>query len=138
MLTCPGAGRSSWLTLLGLGVVAVVGRAGDARACSPPCETSVAVPLVASMPGNLVSFRVTLDNPETLSLATAAGAPILTHIVTRAGDRLFEPVEPFGAESSLVLTYTRCPGDVAQLGEFAFTTDEPSDIELRPSALDVL
>jgi hypothetical protein len=90
------------------------------------------------MPGNLVSFRVTLDNPETLSLATAGGDPIATHIVTRGGDRLFEPVEPLDADRDLVLTYTRCPGAAAELGEFAFTTDEPSNIELRRSELDVL
>jgi hypothetical protein len=127
-----------WLTLLGVSAVAVVGRAAPARACSPPCETSVAVPRVSSMPGNLVSFRVTLDNPETLSLATAGGDAIPSHIVTRAGDRLFEPVEPLGAGGGLVLTYTMCPGAGAELREFAFTTDEASTVELRPSRLEVV
>lgn len=89
------------------------------------------------MPSNLVSFKVTLDNPETLGLATAGGDSIPTHIVTLAGDRLLEPVEPLAAGSDIVLTYTICPGTGA-VREYAFTTDEPSDIELRPSELDVL
>jgi hypothetical protein len=137
VFTRPRVARCMRLTLLGLAISAAIGRAAPARACSPACQTSVAVPSVSSMPGNLVSFKVTLDNPETLSLATAGGDRVATQIVSRGGDRLFEPVEPLAAGSDLVLTYTVCPGTGA-LQKYAFTTDEPSDIELGPSELAVL
>lgn len=127
------------LTLLGLAVSAAVARSSPAKACTPACPTSVAVPNVSSIAGNLVSFEVTLDDPETLSLATAGGELIPTQIVSRAGDRLFEPVVPLAAGTNLVLTYTVCPGNGAStLGRYEFTTAEPSAIELRPAELAVV
>ena len=138
MFTRRCAGRSWWLELSVLTAAAALGHAAPVHACTAPCGTSVAVPGVSSMPGNLVSFKVTLDDPAVLSLATAGGDPIATHIVTRGGDRIFEPVEPLGAGRDLVLTYTMCPGAEAELHELPFTTDEPSNIELRPSALQVV
>jgi hypothetical protein len=136
MFTRLRAGSCLRLTFLGLAVTAAVGHAAPARACSPGCQTSVAVPSVGSLPGNLVSFKVLLDDPETLSLATAGGDAIATHIVTRGGERMFEPVEPLAAGSNLVLTYSECPGS-GRLAEYAFTTGERSEIELRPSELAV-
>lgn len=130
--------RSLLCTLSGLAAAAVVVHAAPARACTPACPTSVAIPRVSAMPGNLVSFKVTEAEPATLSLATADGDPIATHIVTRAGDRIFEPVEPLGTGGGLVLTYTVCPGPWQTLAEFAFTTEQPSDVELQPSQLEVV
>lgn len=91
------------------------------------------------MPGNLVSFEVTQEDPGTLLLETQAGEPVATHIVTRGGDRLFEPIAAIPAGTSLVLTYAVCPGaQSSQVGRYAFTTSEPDTVELQAAKLDLI
>src|SRR5689334_1475284 len=80
---------------------ALLGRVASAQACTLPCEASVAFPSVRSIPANLISFKVAVDEPGTLSLAKADGEPIATHIVMRGGERIFEPVEPPAAGQGL-------------------------------------
>src|SRR5688572_14606694 len=110
-----------------------------AEACSPAfCRSPVQLPPSPWMPGNLVYFKVLVDDPGALSLRTAAGEPIAASIRTIGNDRVFAPEQPITAATELVLEYALSCGLEQQAQAFEFTADQPQEINLVPAQLVVV
>lgn len=105
----------------------------SARACPSVCFHPLRLfSSGASIPGNLVYFKVFVDRPIELSLKTADGTVIPASIRTIGNDRVFAPDEPIPPDTLVVLTYPShaCGGDADKI-DFAFRTRESQEIALQ-------
>jgi hypothetical protein len=112
-------------------------RACPARCIRPPLRT---FDDGAYTPGNLVYFKVLVDDPGQLSLKTADGKEIPANIRMIGPDRVYAPVEPIPADTSVVLTEpsTSCAVPGSSLPEtvtYEFHTRAPLEIQLRDAGL---
>jgi hypothetical protein len=109
-----------------------------ASACSPPlCPSSVRVPPMPYLPGNLVYFQITGDDPPEIALRTAEGEPIAASIRTIGTDRVFAPEQPIAEGTQLVLEYTvPCLPEPLQQ-QFEFMASAPVAMEFNPGRLEI-
>jgi hypothetical protein len=131
----------------GLGALTVVAAgalvstlAARASACSPPlCPSPVRLAPTHYLPGNLIYFQISGDDPAAIALRTADGEPVAASIRTIGADRVFAPEQPIAEGTQLVLEYSlEClsgpsPGTLQQTFEFMATA--PGEIELNPAQL---
>jgi hypothetical protein len=109
-----------------------------AHACSQPCPVPIQLPRGTQLPGNLIYFKVLVDDPGELALHTAAGEPIAASIRTIGNDRIFAPEAPVAEGTELVLEYeSQCPLPPASPSSFSFLVSAPGAPELRPAALEI-
>lgn len=111
-----------------------------ARACSTAaCGPPVRLAGMEFVPGNLVYFEITAENPAAMTLRTAAGEPIPASIRTIGNDRVFAPDAPIPPETDVVLEYEEsCHSSSTQppgRGEFAFRTIEHRPVTFQPGHL---
>lgn len=131
---------ASWYRAVGLSVAlcSTLCYTPPASACAgPECLPPVRLPGLTSMPGNLVYFQVSSDDPGVLALRTAAGDPIAANTRMLGGDRVFAPDAPIPANTDVVLEYREhCyDGPASESSTFSFHTTEAAEIELRPALL---
>lgn len=144
-MTASLSGALAWTRLGCLGVttaaVALLGDVEVARACSwPACSVPLRLPGIEFIPGNLVRFEVTADNPGAMSLRTEAGEPIPASLRTIGGDLVFAPEAPIAPFTTVVLDYEQAcypgyGGEPAPPGQFTFQTLEHAQITLQPGSL---
>jgi MYXO-CTERM domain-containing protein len=124
--------------------VAVVGRVETAAACRFPCESPVRLQGMEYVPGNLVYFQVTADNPGSMALRTDVGEPIPASLRTMGGGRVFAPDAPIEPGTNVVLEYALVcypgsdidrEGDVPTLGEFAFETSDHAPLTVQEGSM---
>jgi hypothetical protein len=101
---------------------------GRARACSisscnPPIRLFGAEGMY--VPGDLVYFKVLVDDPGTLLLRTANGEPIEASIRIIGNDRVFAPTDAIAPETDVVLEYTMACAEPVE-SSYAFITTEPA------------
>lgn len=129
---------SSWQRRARLGILAgaaLFGHAGEASACSKFCQDAPIrlFPQTAEIPGNLVYFKVLVDDPGSLTLTTAKGERLRASVRRIAGDRVFAPDQPVPAGVELVVHYQqRCLGKILEQTQ-AFKTASPAEPMLRPA-----
>jgi hypothetical protein len=128
------------LAVLAVGA-AVSAVAERASACSlDPCPSSVRLPPMPYLPGNLVYFQIIGDDPPEIALRTAEGEPIAASIRTIGGDRVFAPEQPIAEGTQLVLDYSiQCVGGPPQTlaQTFEFMTSIHSEMAFNPGRLEV-
>lgn len=85
----------------------------SARACSPVVECRQPVRTFGDktfIPGNLIYFKVLVDEPGPLTLRKADGSVVPSSIRTIGTDRVFAPNESVAPDETLTLEYTaECP-----------------------------
>lgn len=111
---------------------AAVPLATPALACERECLAPVQLPPGAELPGNMLYFKLLVDDPGELSLHTAAGVPVAAAIRSVASDRVFVPDAAVVAGTELVLEYT---SDCGVRSSYAFLAAPHGALELRPAAL---
>jgi hypothetical protein len=134
---------SSWVRRGGFGATAaavvLLTPVEKAQACSlPSCSEPVRLSGMQSVPGNLVYFEVTANDPGAMAMRTEAGEPIPASIRTIGNDRVFAPDAPIPPETNVVLEYElSCYDDIESPppGEFAFRTFEHLPVTLQPGRL---
>jgi hypothetical protein len=125
---------------VGAAAVALFADVEAARAClTAACGSPVRLAGMEFVPGNLVYFEITAENPAAMTLRTAAGEPIPASIRTIGNDRVFAPDAPIPPETDVVLEYVEsCHSSSTQppgRGEFAFRTFEHLPITFQPARL---
>jgi hypothetical protein len=128
---------SGVLTVLVVGGVGAT-LAERASACSPPrCPSSVRVPPMPYLPGNLVYFQITGDDPPDIALRTPEGEPVAASIRTIGTDRVFAPEQPIAEGTQLVLEYSaQCSPEPLEY-EFEFMASAPVAMEFNPGRLEI-
>jgi hypothetical protein len=134
---------NSWVCRGGLGAtvaaVVLLAPVEEAQACSlPACSEPVRLSGMQAVPGNLVYFEVTANEPGAMVLRTEAGEPIPASIRTIGNDRVFAPDAPIAPETNVVLEYELSCYDGTEppeRGEFAFRTFEHLPVTLQPGRL---
>jgi hypothetical protein len=111
-----------------------------ASAClTDACDPPVRLAAMEFVPGNLVYFEITAENPAAMTMRTAAGEPIPASIRTIGNDRVFAPDAPIPPETDVVLEYEEsCHSSSTQppgRGEFAFRTVEHRPVTFQPGHL---
>jgi hypothetical protein len=91
------------------------------------------------VPGNLIYFKLLVDDPGKLTLRTEDGKVIPSSIRTIGGDRVFAPDASVDADLALELEYTTvCPSTLEPWTDvFAFSTFEALTIDLEAPTLEV-
>lgn len=117
-------------------------RSAPASACSlPQCPSPVNLPPAPYLPGNLVYFQITADDPAEIALRTAEGEPIAASIRTIGTDRVFAPEQPIAEGTQLVLEYSlQCYGDPQPQTlpqTFEFMASAAVELAFNPGRLEV-
>jgi hypothetical protein len=91
------------------------------------------------VPGNLVYFKVLVNDPGELSLKTADGKEIPASIRMVGQDRVYAPIEPIPADTVVVLTYpsNTCGWGQASKLTYLFQTRQASNLQLQAAQLTV-
>ncbi len=117
---------------------------GEARACGSGawCEPPVRLFRFpeSPVPGNLIHFKVLVEEPGELTLRTRDGTIIPAGIRTIGDDEVFAPLADVAAGLDLELEYTlKCPSSapVSDKGVFAFSTFDHMAINVEIPALEV-
>jgi uncharacterized protein (TIGR03382 family) len=115
---------------------ALMGAAMPARACPATCQTLRTFGQGVAVPGNLVYFKVLVDDPGVLSLKTADGTAIAASIRMIGQDRVYAPIDPIPADTMVVLSYVEntC-GRNAMPMTYAFQTRAPLQLQLQDAII---
>jgi hypothetical protein len=136
-------GKFAWTMVAALGAFAASPGSdrGLAHACSHACSPPVRLfGANASVPADLVLFKITVPDPGALSLRTVDGAEVAARIRMMGADRVFAPDVPPPAGVTLRLHYNdacyRHSG--AEARQYEFRTHEPLSTSPRPAELRVI